>query len=81
MVESKQLGPPRKLVLTKEQESTGVLHGGPLITQLVSNTGGGRRLMNYLITDGVFDKPQSVGRGPEQYVVQELSHLRIERVN
>lgn len=35
MVESKQLGPPRKLVLTKEQESTGVLHGGPLITQLV----------------------------------------------
>lgn len=28
--------------------------------------GGGRRLMNYLITDGVFDIPQSVERGPEQ---------------
>lgn len=33
--ESKQLVPPRKLMLAREQESTGELHEDPLITQLV----------------------------------------------
>lgn len=33
--ESKQLVPPRKLMLAREQESTGELHEDPLINQLV----------------------------------------------
>jgi len=33
--ESKQLMPPRKLVLAREQESTGELHDDPLINQFV----------------------------------------------
>ena len=37
--------------------------------------------MNYLITDGVFDIPQSVERGPEQQVRQELWQVRIDKVN
>jgi len=43
--ESKQLGPPRKLVLAKEQESTGELHEDPLMTQLVYG--------NYIIKKGI----------------------------